>query len=118
MVALDGNRNAPLDVGPSDGKIVEAAFDKLDQLVAPIIGLYELGLALIQFEQPILERAQFEEVVLFGNGFGGTAAIRAGIPGIGIVYVQLVMKTVLAGVRPFVDVAVAQASVKEILDRF
>src|SRR5205085_7491094 len=32
MVALDGNRNAPLDVGPSDGKVVEAAFDKLDQL--------------------------------------------------------------------------------------
>jgi hypothetical protein len=55
MMTLDRGWDAPLDIGARNGKVVEALLDKRDDLVAPVIRFYKLGIVLIQIQQPPLE---------------------------------------------------------------
>jgi hypothetical protein len=105
--------DAPLNIGAGDGKVVEPLLHERDDLVAPVIRFYELGIVLIQIQQAALERRQLEKIVLFGDCFCGAPAFRTQISGLGIVDVQLIIDAVLAGVTTFVDVSVALAALKE-----
>ena len=58
---------------------------------------------------------ELEEIILFGDGFGGAAAIGTRIAGLGVVDVELVEDAVLAGVAAFIDVAVLAAALEQIL---
>ena len=113
VMAFDRRRNAPVNIGARNGKIVEALLHERDDLVAPVIRLHELGILLIQLQQPPLERRQFEKVILLGNGFGGTPTFRAGIAGLGVVNIQFVVDAVLTGVAAFVDVPVVAAAFEQ-----
>ncbi len=81
-------------------------------------GWMKSGLLFVELEQASGERGEFEKVVLFGDGFGGPAAIRTGIAGLGVVDVEFVEDAILAGVAAFVDAAVLQAALKQPLHGF
>ena len=96
-----------------DGEIVQALpCTKRDHFVAARLGLDEIGLRLVELEQPVLEGRELEEVVLLGDGLGGAAAVGAGIAGLGVVDVEFVEDAVLAGVGALVDVAVLAGSAR------
>ena len=115
VVAFDRHRDAPLDGRAADRKIVQPLLDERDHFVAARLGLDEIRLLFVELQQLVLKRRELEEVVLFGDGLGRTAAVGARIAGLGIVDVQLVEHAVLAGVRALVDVAVVEAALKQLL---
>ncbi len=65
-----------------------------------------------------MKRRKLEEVVFFGDRFGGTAAIGTVVARLGIVHIELVEDAILAGVAAFVDVAVVQAALEQPLHCF
>ena len=71
------------------------------------------GLLFVELQQLVGERRELEEVILFGHGLGGAAAIGARIAGLGVVHVELVEDAILPGVTAFIDVAVRQAALEE-----
>ena len=66
--------NPPLERPAADGDVLEAALHKTDNLVAAKVGLHEFRMLVVQIEQALLERRELEEVVFFGDEFGGTPA--------------------------------------------
>ena len=76
MVAFDRQRDAPLDRGPADRKIAQSLPHEREHFIAPRLGQDELRVLLVESQQFILKGRQLEEVVLFGDRLGRTAAIR------------------------------------------
>ena len=75
--------------------------------------LDEIRILFVKIEQRLLERGKLEEIIFFGDGFGGAAAIGTIFAGLGVVHVSVVVDAVLAGVVAFVDVAVFVAEFEE-----
>src|SRR5207244_11094674 len=71
------HRDAPLDGGPAHGDVLEALLYKRDDFVAARFGLDEVGLILVELEQPIAEGRELEVEIFFRDSFCGTSAIRA-----------------------------------------
>ncbi len=78
-------------------------------------GWMKSGCVFVEFEQLVREGRELEEVILFGDGFGGAAAIGAGVAGLGVVDIEVVEDAVLAGVAAFIDIAVLAAALEQIL---
>jgi len=57
-----GNRDAPLERGARDAQVVEAGFDEADDLVHARLRSHEVGVALVELEEPVLELRETEEV--------------------------------------------------------
>jgi len=76
--------DAPFDGGAADGDVLEALLYKRDDFIAARLGPDELGIILVELEQPLLERRKLEVEILLGDGFRRTPAIRARIAGLGI----------------------------------
>ena len=110
------HRNAPLDICAGDRKIGQALAHEGQHFVAARFGLDEIGLRFVKLQQSVGKRGELEEEVLFGDGLGGPAAIRARVAGLGFVDVEVVEDAVLAGVRTLVDVAVLAAALEQIVD--
>src|SRR5207253_6132203 len=70
-----GNRNAPTNRSASDAQIAQAALDKAQYFVAPRFRLDEFRMLGVPIEKRLLKRREFEEIVGFGDGFGGPPAI-------------------------------------------
>ncbi len=108
----------PFDGGAGDGEVLEAAADEAEDFVAFGIRLNETGIGFVMREEFFGEGGELEEVVFLGNGFGGAAAVGAGIAGFGVVDVEFVEDAVLAGVGAFIDVAGVEAALEEPADGF
>ena len=108
-----GNGNAPTNGGAGDTKIFQAAFDKADDFVFAAFRLNKLGILFIEIKQRFLECGKLEEIVFFGEGFGGAAAVGTIVTGLSVVHKSVVVDAVLAGVVAFVDVAVFAAKFEE-----
>ena len=65
VVAVEGQLDAPIDVGARNGEILQAAIHKRHDLVFHTGRLNEIGPRPIELQQLVLELAHFEEVVLF-----------------------------------------------------
>src|SRR5258705_1802853 len=70
---LAGNGNTPADRSASDAEIFQAAFDESEDFVFATFGLNEIGILFVEIEQRLLKHGKFEEIVLFGERFGGAA---------------------------------------------
>ena len=70
-----GHRNAPAKRGARDAEIFQAAFDKADDFVFAGCRLDEIRILLVEIQQRLLKSGKLEEIVFFGDGFGGTAAV-------------------------------------------
>ena len=101
--------------GAADRQIRQALLDEREHFVALGFGEDEVGLFLVEIQQLLLERGQFEVVVLFGDGFGGASAFGARVARFRVVHVELIEHAILAGVAAFVDVAVVEAAAEQIL---
>ncbi len=64
MAVVPRDLDAPVEARAGDREVVEALLDELDDLVANAVRLDEVGLRLVEIEQPLLEVAHAEEVVL------------------------------------------------------
>ena len=91
-------------VGAADGEVAQPAAHEGDDFVAARLGPDELRLLLVEFEQPVLERRQPEEVVLLGDLLGGPAALGAGLARLPLADIQLVKDAIGARVAAFVNV--------------
>jgi hypothetical protein len=69
MFGVIRNRDPPLNRDTAHREIVQASPHKAEDLVPPRFRTDELGMALVIFEQPFLERREAEEVALFGQPF-------------------------------------------------
>ena len=99
-------RDAPFEGGAGDREVLQTAADEADDFIAARFGRDEIRVVFVVLQQLVGEGRELEEVVFFGDGFGGAAAIGAGVAGLGVVDVEFVEDAVLAGVAAFVDVAV------------
>src|SRR5882762_10176404 len=68
---------------------------------------------LIMLEQAFRKGRELEEIVFLGDRLRRPSAVRAGIAGLGLVYVQLIKDAILAGVIAFIDIAVLQAALEQ-----
>ena len=75
-------RNAPFDGGAGDRKVLQTAAHEADDFVAARFGLDEIGIVLVMLQQLVREGRELEEVILFGDGFGGASAVGAVSPGL------------------------------------
>ena len=106
------HRHAPIEIGAAHGKILEAGAHETRHLVAPGLGADEVGLRLVEGQQPVLiGREAKEEVLLLHPGhrragdLGDRCAIGAGLEFV-LGVVGLVAHRVPAGVLRQVEVAV------------
>src|SRR5476649_2177185 len=118
VLALHRKRDAPVQRSTADGKVVEAGANEREDFVAARVGLDEIGLRFVEFDQFTGEGGELEEVVFLGDGFGGPGAIKTRIAGLGVVDVELVGHAVLAGVTALVDKPVVHAALEEPLHHF
>src|SRR5262249_41476326 len=116
VIAFDRQRDAPFDRGAADGEILQALLDEADYFIAARSGLDPLGIVLVELQQAVREGGELEEVILFGDRFGRAATIRAGIAGLGVIHVELVIDAVLTRIASLVDITVVEALLEEPLD--
>src|SRR5207245_10422361 len=81
--------------------------------IAARFRLDEVGILLVEIQQRLLKRGQFEKVVFFGDRFRGPAAIGAVVTGLGIRDEGMVVNAVLSSVVAFVDITVLVAEANE-----
>src|SRR5258705_5645437 len=109
------NGNAPADRGARDAEIAEAAFDEAENFVAARLGLDEIRMLGIPIEKRLLECRELEIEIGLGNGFRGTAAIRAVLARFHV-DVGIVVNAVLAGVVAGVDETIVAALLEKPLN--
>ena len=66
--------DAPLEAATADGYIAQPAFHKALDFVHAVIGFHEIRTARIEFKEPLFERRELEEVIIFANQLGRAAA--------------------------------------------
>src|SRR6185437_10868706 len=104
VLLLAWPRDAPFERSTADGEIAQTAAHKRQDFIPACIGLDEIRLLFVEFEQAILKRGEFEKIILFADALGRPFAFRAKIPGQRFVYIHLVEDAVLAFVATLVDV--------------
>src|SRR5262249_35732139 len=117
VLAFAGNRDAPLDRSPRDRKIAQPAADERSHLIAARLGLDELGVLSIEFQQAVFESRELEEEVFLGDRLRRAAAVGAGTAGAGLGHVELAVDAIRTLVLPLIDVAVLATAIEKHLDR-
>ncbi len=90
VLAFARHGDAPFDGGAADGEIVAGrrARTQITSLRRDS-GWMKSGLSFVELQQLVREGRELEEVIFFGDGFGGAAAIGAGVAGLGVVDVEI-----------------------------
>src|SRR6185312_5532903 len=115
MPSFHRHGNAPVDGRARDGKIVQPLLYEADCLAFSRLGADKIRLPFVEFQQLILECGELEKIILLGDGFRDTPTIRAWIAGLGVIYIQLIVKAILTRIRTFIDIAILLAAFEQIL---
>ena len=107
LTRVPRHRDAPVDLGPGDGEVVEAVLDHPPRLVAPGGGQHPVGVRVVVRQQAVAVGRQPEEPVLLLDPLDRRAVDRAEPPLDELVLAveRLARRAVPAAVAALVDVA-------------
>ena len=120
---MPGHGHTPVEGGPADREVLEAALDEADDLVEAAVRGAEVRVVRVEGQQPVLVGRELEEVALLlgpghlGAGFGRVAEAVGADLGLVLDEVALVADRVPAGVLGEVDVPVGFHPLPERLGR-
>ena len=108
--------DAPLEAFAADRNVSQAALHEALHFVEAEVRAHEFRVLLVEFKQAVLERGEFEEIVLLADQFGGPPANIA-VHGLGAVgNIALVGNAVAAFVPFFFDISVLGGLAQHPLD--
>src|SRR5229473_2576455 len=107
-----GHRNAPANRRARDAEVLEPALDKAKDFIAARFGLYEIRILRVEIKERLLKRGELKKIILFGDGFGGAAAVRTILSGLHV-DIRVVVNAVLSRVVAGIDVTVFPALAEE-----
>ena len=73
VLLVAGHGNAPVEGRPRDRQVAQARAHEGHHLVAPLGRADEVGIVLVERQQPVLELRQLEEIAFLGHPFDGRA---------------------------------------------
>jgi hypothetical protein len=128
VLVVKGHLDAPVEGRAGDRGVREPALDEAADLVHAEVRLHEVGVLVIEREEPVLEGGELEEVGLLLDALERAAAVRAEVLTLGAALlvclldlglgeVGLLRHAVPAVVGALVEVAALQHAVPQVLDR-
>ena len=119
VVRVPRERDAPLERGAADREVAQAAADQAERLVAAVLGRHRGRVFGVPVEEPVLEAAEAEEVVLLLEVLDRALVDRAPSSPVDQFVVGVVLlagDAVLAGERVELDVAGVVAALQQLGD--
>ena len=117
VVGVVGHRHTPFEAGARDREVIESPLDEADHLVAPAVGQHEIGVLVVEREQPVLPRREPEEVARLLDPFDRRAAGRLAVDQLGLGVERFVAHRIPAGIGAEVDLVARDEFAPELLHR-